>query len=319
MWKAANTKSPTPVNAIKNFLPSDELNRPETKFIRDLETINHTPRFLPRTFFGDVRQQSTRATVFRPARVDKRRGSLLHSPHSKFMLDILQQLLVVQDRDRHLAQLKAEAERIPVELAAANKRLADESAKLEHAKLELRRIETERKKLEVDADAKRQQILKYRTQLNLIKSNTEYQALLKEINKAEDDIRLVEDVELDFMDRLDKLQPALKREQAQHQELTAKSETEKAELQKRAKLIGAELAQLQGERAKLVATMDADALSRYDRLLRSKGDFAVVPIKHGNCGGCHLNLPPQLVHNAQNEIELTSCSYCGRILYWRAE
>ena len=235
------------------------------------------------------------------------------------MLDILQQLLVVQDRDRRLAQLKTEAARIPVEIAAAQKRLADDLAKLETAKLELKRIESQRKQLEVDADAKRQQILKYRTQLNQIKSNTEYQALLKEINKAEDDIRQVEDVELEFMDKLDKLQPLLKLEQAQLKELTGKADTEKADLQKRAKLIETEQAQLQGEREQLVATVDEDALSRYNRLLRSKGDLAIVPIKHGNCGGCHLNLPPQIVHTAKGEKELTSCSYCGRILYWQAE
>jgi len=235
------------------------------------------------------------------------------------MLEILQQLLVVQDRDHRLAQLKAEAARIPIEIAAAKQRLAEESAKLEKAKTELKQIESQRKQLEVDADTKRQQILKYRTQLNQIKSNTEYQALLKEINKAEADIRQVEDVELEFMDRLEKLQPTLKQEQSQLKELTNKAESEKAEFQRRSALITTELTQLQSEREKLVATVDADALSRYDRILRSKGDLAIVPIKHGNCGGCHLNLPPQTVHTARGERELASCSYCGRILYWQAE
>ena len=171
----------------------------------------------------------------------------------------------------------------------------------------------------MDVEVKRQQILKYRTQLNQIKSNTEYQALLKDINKAEADIRQVEDVELDFMDRLEKLQPALKQEQAQLKELTAKAESERAEFQRRSTLITTELTKLQSERDQLIATVDADALSRYDRLLRSKGDLAIVPIKHGNCGGCHLNLPPQTVHTAKGERELASCSYCGRILYWQAE
>jgi uncharacterized protein len=235
------------------------------------------------------------------------------------MLETLQQLLVVQDRDRRLAELKAEAARIPVELAAAQKRLADELAKLETAKTELKRIESQRKQLEVEADSKRQQILKYRTQLGQIKSNTEYQALLKEINKAEADIRQVEDVELELMDKLDKLQPALKQEQAQLKDLTGKAEAGKNELQKRAALIETEAGQLRGEREKLAASVDADVLSRYDRLLRSKGDLAIVPIKHGNCGGCHLNLPPQIVHTAKGEVELASCSYCGRILYWQAE
>jgi predicted nucleic acid-binding Zn-ribbon protein len=235
------------------------------------------------------------------------------------MLEILEKLLVVQDRDRRIAQLKAESARIPAEITAAEQRVKAEAARFENAKSELKHIEAERKKLEIDAEAKRTQIIKYRTQLNLIKSNTEYQALLKEISKSEEDIRRIEDVELEFMERLEKLQPALKEEQAQLNDLIAKGNAEKADLQKRVKLIEEELAQLRTERTQLVAALDPDVLNRYERLLRSKGDLAIVPINHGNCGGCHLNIPPQVVHDAKNGSDLTSCSYCGRILYWQPE
>jgi predicted nucleic acid-binding Zn-ribbon protein len=235
------------------------------------------------------------------------------------MLEILEKLLVVQDRDRRIAQLKAESARIPAEIAAAEQRVKAEAARLETAKTELKHIESERKKLEIDAEAKRAQILKYRTQLNQIKSNTEYQALLKEIAKAENDIRRVEDIEIEFMEKLERLQPVLKEEQAQLKDITANGEAERADLQKRGKLIEEELAQLHSEREKLIAVVEPDLLHRYNRLLRSKGDAAIVPIKHGNCGGCHLNVPPQIVHNAKNGTELTSCSHCGRILYWQAE
>src|SRR5439155_26659018 len=151
------------------------------------------------------------------------------------MLEILEKLLVIQDRDRRIAQLKAESTRIPAEITAAEQRVIAEAARLENAKNELRHIEADRKKLEIDAEAKRTQITKYRTQLNQIKSNTEYQALLKEIAKSEEDIRRIEDVELDYMEKLERLQPALKNEQAQLKDVTAKGEAEKADLQKRAK------------------------------------------------------------------------------------
>lgn len=235
------------------------------------------------------------------------------------MLEILEKLLVIQDRDRRIAELKSESTRIPAEITAAEQRVKAEAARLENAKTELKHIEADRKKLEIDADSKRAQITKYRMQLNLIKSNTEYQALLKEISKTEADIRHIEDGELDFMEKLERLQPELKAEQAQLKDVTAKGETEKADLQKRAKLIEEELVQLRAERERLVAAVDPDVLTRYERLLRSKGDLAIVPIKHGNCGGCHLNIPPQVAHDAKKSDELASCSYCGRILYWQTE
>jgi uncharacterized protein len=235
------------------------------------------------------------------------------------MLPILEQLIVVQDRDRRIAQLKAEQLRIPREIAAAEQRVKDEASRMEATRLELKHIESERKNLEVEADAKRTQINKYQGQLSLIKSNTEYQALLKEIRKTEEDIRRIEDVELELMDKTDKLQPALKEEQEALKRLTSKGESEKTELGQRLSFIAKELADVQAGRAELAAKVDEDALSRYERLLRSKGDLAIVAVKHGNCGGCHLQLPPQVLHNAKNGSELTSCDYCGRILYWQPE
>lgn len=235
------------------------------------------------------------------------------------MLPALEQLLVLQDRDRRLAQLKAEAARIPQEIAIVKKRVQDEAAKCEAAKLQLKQIEAERKKLEVEAESKRGQITKYRQQLSLIKSNTEYQALLKEIGSAEQEIVGIEDKELELMDRTEQLQPALKQEQALLKELTAKGEAEQAELKKRAQVVEQEASQLRADREQHVGNVDGDLLPRYERLMKSKGDYAIVPIQHGNCGGCHLALPPQIVHNAKNDGEIVSCDYCGRLLYWQPQ
>src|ERR1041385_1492965 len=235
------------------------------------------------------------------------------------MLEILEKLLVVQERDRRIAQLRAELTRIPGEIAAVEKRVQTESARLESAKQQLKQLEADRKKLEIDADSKRAQIAKYRTQLSLIKSNTEYQALLKEIAKAEQEIRHVEDVELEYMEKLEHLQPVLKQEQTQLKDIAAKGDADKSDLQKRKAMIDQELAQLSSERKKLAEQIDSDALARYERLMRSKGDIAIVPVQHGNCGGCHLQIPPQLIHNSKHGNELTSCDYCGRILYWQPE
>jgi predicted nucleic acid-binding Zn-ribbon protein len=235
------------------------------------------------------------------------------------MLPIVEQLLVIQDRDCRITQLKAEQARIPSEIAAVDKRVQEESARLESARQELKHIETERKKLEIDAESRRAQIVRYKTQLSQIKSNTEYQALLKEITRTEEEITRVEDVELELMEKSERLQPALKQTQGGLKEMTVKAEAEKADLQKRASLIAQELTQLREERKKLAEQIDPDALARYERLIRSKGDVAVVPVQHRNCGGCHLQLALQIIHNAKDGTELTSCDYCGRILYWQGE
>jgi uncharacterized protein len=235
------------------------------------------------------------------------------------MLPVLEKLLILQDRDRRIAQLKTERVRIPEQVTAADERVKGESSRLDSLRDAAKHIEADRKKLEIDAESKRAQILKYRGQLSLIKSNTEYQALLKEIKKAEEEIDEIETRELEVMEKSEQLQPAVKVEQGTLKEITAKVEAERAELQKRAAIIEEELKKMQAEREKLAQEVDPDALNRYDRLMRSKNDYAVVPIRSGNCGGCHLNIPPQIAHNAKHGTELTSCDYCGRILYWQPE
>jgi len=235
------------------------------------------------------------------------------------MLPIIEKLLVLQDRDRRIAQLKAERARIPEQIASSEQRLKAESTRLDSLRDEAKHIEADRKKLEIDAEAKRAQIAKYRMQLSLIKSNTEYQALLKEIGKVEQEIDTIETHELEVMEKSEQLQPAVKTEQVTLKEITTKVEAERADLQKRSEVIAQELKHMEEERQKIAQDADPGALNRYERLMRSKNDFAVVPIRNGNCGGCHLNVPPQLAHNAKHGHELTSCDYCGRILYWQSE
>jgi predicted nucleic acid-binding Zn-ribbon protein len=231
------------------------------------------------------------------------------------MHEIVEKLLVLQDRDRRLAQLKAEKVRIPQEIAAKDAHLKSEAAKLESARTQLQHIEADRKKLEIDAESKRGQIAKYRTQQAQIKSNTEYQALSREIERAEHEITEIEDRELEFMEQAEQLQPAIKLEQQQLKDITAATEAEKATLKKRIETIEQEIQKLTGERAKISSEIDPDSVHRYERILRSKGDFALVNVINGNCGGCHLHLTPQQAHDARYGSEITSCINCGRILY----
>lgn len=63
-------------------------------------------------------------------------------------------------------------------------------------------------------------------------------------------------------------------------------------------------------------TVDETARTRYERLLKSKGDNVVVGINHGVCGGCHMKLPAQILVSCKSQKETVGCINCGRILYY---
>ena len=70
------------------------------------------------------------------------------------------------------------------------------------------------------------------------------------------------------------------------------------------------------EDAELAAAVDESALGRYERTMKNRGDNVVVGIEHGVCGGCHMRIPPQIIMQCRGEQELTTCTNCGRILYY---
>ncbi len=81
------------------------------------------------------------------------------------------------------------------------------------------------------------------------------------------------------------------------------------------KALDARLAELTKEREEIAAKIDEDLLSRFERLMASKGDAAVVALEHEVCTGCHMKITTQTVHRVKSGKEIVSCEQCGRILY----
>jgi uncharacterized protein len=77
-----------------------------------------------------------------------------------------------------------------------------------------------------------------------------------------------------------------------------------------------ELAELTGGRDQLAAAVDDSTRSRYDRLIKSKGENVVVGVEHSACGGCHMKLPSQIITTCRGQAEIVTCPNCGRILYF---
>ncbi len=232
------------------------------------------------------------------------------------MLAAIEKLLVLQDRDRQIAQLRRERDRLPDERAEADAILAQGNAELNAAKEAFKVNETERKKLELEAEGKRGTANKYKGQLYQIKSNIEYQALQKEISQLEEEIRQIEDRELEWMERGEILQKQIRERSTQVKLLAERLSSQKADFDVREKIIHERLARLESERAALTNDLEEAIFERYERILASKGDLAVAAIENENCGGCHLHLPPDVIHTVRNGGELETCSNCGRILYW---
>jgi hypothetical protein len=232
------------------------------------------------------------------------------------MQEIIEKLLILQDRDRRILQTKDQLARIEPERQTLQARTAAAQAGMEAAKTTLRQIESDRKKLELEADSKKQQIERYALQQFQTKKNEEYRALAHEIDTCKGAITALEDEQLTLMEQAEGLQKEAAAASRHADEAKKAAEDHLKELTASEQSLRAELTELQSNREQLTEAIDDRALRHYERLLRNKGDNVVVGIQHGVCGGCHMKFPVQLVVSCQAAKELVTCPNCGRILYY---
>ena len=234
------------------------------------------------------------------------------------MVEILEKLLLLQERDQRLQTFLHEINGVPSEKSALEKELESARLQLEKDKARAMEIEVERKRLEVEADGKRTQIAKYQTQQLETRKNEEYAALKHEIERAEKDIVSIEDRELELMQEFEDLKPLITA-------ADAKFNAEKSRVAGLLKTADEKVGVLQGradevkvERDALAAEVqaaDEDLFELYEKLFRSKAGRAIVPLEGNHCSGCHMTVTPTTLRDAKLGARVVSCEQCGRIVY----
>lgn len=227
----------------------------------------------------------------------------------------LEQLLVLQDRQQKIRQIQAEIETVPLRRNTLEAQLAASASALDALKQKARQVEVDRKKLELDVATRTESIARLKTQQYQTRKNDEFQALGHEIQRYENEIRKIEDEELELMVQADKVRADLNEEEKKAADVKDSIARQTADLDEKSKALQARLEELNKERAELAGKIDEDLLGLFERIFKSKGDAAIVAIDHGVCTGCHMKVTSATAAHARVGKEIVSCENCGRILY----
>ena len=238
---------------------------------------------------------------------------------AQMMNPTVEALLVLQERDARVTGLTGELDSLPKQIAAVDDDLKARAAKFDELKNRTRQIEAERKKIDLEVQTKQAAISRYKSQQQQTRKNEEFAALNHEIEHAEKEISALEDTELELMEAYDKGLAAVAVAQKELLAFQEKAKQKKADLEKRIAALAAELIGAEEKRTVAEQSVAEDVLPRYRRILKSKRDVAIVPIRHGACGGCHMKLTPNTVLTARAAENLVSCDNCGRLVYWTEE
>jgi predicted nucleic acid-binding Zn-ribbon protein len=216
-----------------------------------------------------------------------------------------------QDARRRLAEEPARQKLLDDRLEAAREKVAAAEARLSDN-------QQSRRAIEKDLAVHQGRLSKFRDQLMAVKTNVEYQAMQKEIEFAQTEVKAFEDQILELMVEADDLTDAVKRAKA---ELAAEQKAVDADRQ----VLRSELAALQSsldrlldERPRLTAALAPQVLATFETMARRGNGIAVAEAREGICTICHVRLRPQVFNTIRRNDQIMQCDSCHRILYFVA-
>ncbi|PIP20679.1 MAG: hypothetical protein COX40_03505 [Candidatus Omnitrophica bacterium CG23_combo_of_CG06-09_8_20_14_all_40_11] len=227
----------------------------------------------------------------------------------------LTELIHLQTIDSEIYVLKNEKELKPKEIQAIDAAFEEKKTHLAGLEQALLNLQKQRKDKELELASKEESTKKLETQLYQIKTNKEYQAMLKQIQDAKADASVVEDQILGLFDQADKIKNDVNQEKQRLQEEEKVGQERKSHIQDRIKEIDERIAQLEAQRKQITPALDRKVLTQYERILLNRDGLAIVSVKDNSCGGCNMFVPPQVINLIRMYERIITCEVCNRILY----
>ncbi len=233
------------------------------------------------------------------------------------MREDLDRLLELQKIDVALIEAAWEAEDLPPRIAALEGQLTSADALVTEAEEAMQQATKDRLRLEGDLRDQGAKLEDLKAKQLVIKTNEEYAALTHEIDYMRKTISETEDVVLKMLEDVDVKTAELEERKTAADGARGELEKQIVELKDELRKLHEYVTLKNDERTRVAMHVDDKLLLRYERILSSKGDSAVVPLVDGVCTGCYKHLPPQAAIEVRRGNRITECDSCGRILYWR--
>ena len=227
-------------------------------------------------------------------------------------------LIDLQGFDTRLAALEAEAARLPKQIEAFHAALAEAKKTLDAVKLKAdttrKDLRTKEKDLEV-VTAKR---AKAEGRLWEVKNNTEYSAVLSEIEAIKQEKAKGEEEILGLMELQERLTADGREAESRLKAREEQAHQEEGVVRKKLAAVEAELAGLRADRHSRAQALPRPLLADYEKILKARSGIAVASVTASAvCSGCRVSIRPQAIQELKAAQAPMLCENCGRYLYWQ--
>ncbi len=224
---------------------------------------------------------------------------------------------MIQSIDTKFDDIRREKEETPKEIEKLKEGLDLLDSAVEQNLFTVEELKKERRKVERELEEIDLKLKKSKLRLNEVKSNKEYQAVLKEIEDLKDLTFQKEETVIKWMEEIEIQEKECADSTVRREESQKGYKSKEKAFSQRIRELDKEVQSLNEKRVQLSPNLDEDLLRRYNGLRSHLKGRVVVPVIDGVCQECHLGIPPQQYNELIKGDSLQSCPHCSRIIYWR--
>lgn len=226
----------------------------------------------------------------------------------RILVNLQKYEISIRQLETDLAGTDERIDALSNELSSYQASVDDQEQKLADLKKAYRSNEDEVQMTEV-------QIGKSKEKLGAVKTNKEYQSMLKEIDELKEKSSGIEDQMLLDLDQIEIYEKELIERRADLADAQSDITQKQDEIRDKAEHQKVELDGLKDEREKIWGTLEAKLQGIYEKVKQQSNGVAVAAVMDGICQVCRINIPPQLFNELLRMDQLKMCPNCQRIMY----
>jgi predicted nucleic acid-binding Zn-ribbon protein len=226
-------------------------------------------------------------------------------------------LIELQKTESAAGRIHTRKKDLPIQMEEREREFSALCAVVETQQEQLEGLRKRRREKDTQLQTGQETLKRARERLFDVKTNKEYQSILKEIETLEAKNSRMEDEIISLLDELDRLETAVKTKEGELNVSRLRYEEQKAQLAEELNSLAEELTVSLRKSDELKRKIPADFLRKYEQIKGIGRGLAVVSVWKEMCSGCHMSIPPQLYNELQKSTTLlTTCPNCNRIVYW---
>jgi predicted nucleic acid-binding Zn-ribbon protein len=234
------------------------------------------------------------------------------------MKEMLTTLAALQLAENEIRVIERGLADVDARINALNNQIGEFETRLTEGKNQLAAHKKSYREGENEVRSTDSRIDQSNAKLRSVKTNKEYQSMLKEIDDLKVKRSSIEDRMLETLELIESEEKSVETLEADFADLSAEIHEKQSEIMNNAKVRRIELEEASSERDTIFSKLDSKLQAMYVKVKNKSGGVGVAAVEDGVCQVCRMNIPPQLYIELMRMDQLIQCPSCQRLIYPKA-